>query len=650
MASAREWVLKIVGDTSGVERSFKDVESKAGGWKDTAKGVGAAIGTAFAVDKAVDFGKTIINAASDTEQAVGAVGSVFKDYAGQIETFGETTADKLGLSKQQFLELATISGALLKNAGLPMETVTKNTEDLTARAADMAAMFGGPVSDAMGAINSALKGETDPIEKYGVSIKDTQVKAKALAMGLVDAEGNVTDQGKTMARVALIMDQSADAAGTFAEESGSLAGQTAIMKAQFADFESDLGTKLLPTFVKLSRVLMDTVGFVTKNQSWLLPLAASIGAVVVAVKGYQAVTMAMQVATKLWAAAQMVLNAAMYANPIGLIVAAVVALIAVFVLAYMKVDWFRDAVDAAVRAIVAAFQWVVDAIKTAMQWLWDFLQSYLDFWIGIWEEVIGVFETVKDAIIGFIKFNVDEWAPLFEIITKPFIAAWKFIIDAAGKLIDFFVTWGIRYLELITWPHRMAINLIMSHWDQIMSVLRRAVDIGRTIVEAWWNIISWPFERGIQLATWYISTLQSVISRVGGWIRDAFAYVEEIITAPFRNAFNAIKRLWNSTIGGFGFSVPSWIPYAGGNEFRIPMMAAGGIVRRPTLAVIGEAGPEAVVPLSGASGSLTGVTVNVYALTANAEVGRRVIEALREYERTSGTTAMYSSPSLAKAY
>ena len=58
-------------------------------------------------------------------------------------------------------------------------------------------------------------------------------------------------------------------------------------------------------------------------------------------------------------------------------------------------------------------------------------------------------------------------------------------------------------------------------------------------------------------------------------------------------------------------------------------------MRRPTLALIGEAGPEAVVPLSGAGG-FGNVTINVYALTANAEVGRKVYEALREYERTSG--------------
>ena len=93
-------------------------------------------------------------------------------------------------------------------------------------------------------------------------------------------------------------------------------------------------------------------------------------------------------------------------------------------------------------------------------------------------------------------------------------------------------------------------------------------------------------------------------------------------------------------MGGFGFEVPSWVPFAGGKSFKIPRMAAGGIVSSPTIALLGEAGPEAVVPLSRGGGFGTTI-INVYALTANAEVGRKVYEALQEYERTSGRAIAY---------
>lgn len=91
--------------------------------------------------------------------------------------------------------------------------------------------------------------------------------------------------------------------------------------------------------------------------------------------------------------------------------------------------------------------------------------------------------------------------------------------------------------------------------------------------------------------------LGSGIAAVARGIGAAFSAVGGAIAAPFRAAFGGIKSAWNATVGGRGFSVPDWIPGIGGREFRIPMLARGGVVTRPTLAMIGEAGDEAVVPL-----------------------------------------------------
>jgi phage-related minor tail protein len=66
------------------------------------------------------------------------------------------------------------------------------------------------------------------------------------------------------------------------------------------------------------------------------------------------------------------------------------------------------------------------------------------------------------------------------------------------------------------------------------------------------------------------------------------------------------------------------------------MLAEGGIVRSATLAVVGEAGPEAVVPLDRGSG-FGNVTVNVTGgLATSAEIGQAVINAIRAYNRTGG--------------
>jgi hypothetical protein len=71
----------------------------------------------------------------------------------------------------------------------------------------------------------------------------------------------------------------------------------------------------------------------------------------------------------------------------------------------------------------------------------------------------------------------------------------------------------------------------------------------------------------------------------------------------------------------------------------VPALAEGGIVNKPTLALIGEAGPEAVVPLSkmGASGgNVYNITVNAGMGTNGAQVGRDIVDAIKKYERASG--------------
>jgi len=105
----------------------------------------------------------------------------------------------------------------------------------------------------------------------------------------------------------------------------------------------------------------------------------------------------------------------------------------------------------------------------------------------------------------------------------------------------------------------------------------------------------------------------------------------------YKSIFNAIGKLWNNTIGKLSFSVPDWVPGIGGKGFDvpdIPMLANGGIVNKATLAVIGESGPEAVVPLDrmGEMGGGASVTINVNGGDPNV-----VVDALRTYMRQNGS-------------
>lgn len=110
------------------------------------------------------------------------------------------------------------------------------------------------------------------------------------------------------------------------------------------------------------------------------------------------------------------------------------------------------------------------------------------------------------------------------------------------------------------------------------------------------------------------------------------------VMAFYKAIFNGIASLWNNTIGKLSFSVPDWVPGIGGKGFsvpKIPMLAEGGIVTGPTLAMIGERGPEAVIPLRKAP-QMGNVTVNVYSTVADATLPDVIVNALRQYNRRNG--------------
>lgn len=187
---------------------------------------------------------SLIDSASDAQQSVGGVQAVFKDYADEVVKDSKRAEQGLGLSTTAYQELVTVTGALLKNKGL--EDFADQAETLLGIGADLAAQFGGPTSQAVEALNAALRGESDPIERYAISLNESAVNAVLAANGQKNLTGAALEQAKTQARLALITKQSADAQGAFARESDTQAGAAARTSAQWANMRAELGEKLLP--------------------------------------------------------------------------------------------------------------------------------------------------------------------------------------------------------------------------------------------------------------------------------------------------------------------------------------------------------------------------------------------------------------------
>jgi len=138
--------------------------------------------------------------------------------------------------------------------------------------------------------------------------------------------------------------------------------------------------------------------------------------------------------------------------------------------------------------------------------------------------------------------------------------------------------------------------------------------------------------------------VDTVIDGIVTGTKFAFDVLKNYFTAVlgiYKGIFNGIAKLWNNTIGQLSFEFPDWVPGLGGRGFsvpNIPYLADGGIVTGPTLAMIGESGPEAVIPLNGKNGGIGGgVTINISGgISTSAEIGRSVVDALTQYTQVYG--------------
>jgi hypothetical protein len=229
----------------------------------------------------VGFAKDIVGAASDAEQAMGAVDAVFKENGAAIKAWSDQSAKSLGLSKTDYATLATTIGAQLKNAGTSMDDLAPKTNDLITLGADLAAQYGGSTSDAVEALSSVFKGETDPIEKYGVSIKQSDIAAQKAAMGMANLTGEADKQATAQATLALLTKQTADATGANAREADTAAGKQARLTAAWDDASAKMGEALLPAFSGLMDAVTNLIPVVT-------PLVSTIGDLVTAAAGLPA--------------------------------------------------------------------------------------------------------------------------------------------------------------------------------------------------------------------------------------------------------------------------------------------------------------------------------------------------------------------------
>lgn len=491
MSTIADLLIKVSADTGGAEKEISSFSSKVGGGfrKALVPAIGVLGGLGIAAKHAADD-------ASNLNESANAVQVVFGKSSKTISDFARVADKEAGLSMRQLNELVTPVGASLKNYGFSAQEAADNSVMLAKRAADMASVFNTDVPTAMEAIQAGLRGEADPLEKFGVGLSAAAVQAKALSMGLgkttvdmgkvKDAQLRVTiaqdkytaavgEHGKTsnearqatltlhsaqtglekamaggttqldanammQARLALLMGQTNMLQGDFVRTSGGAANAARINAAAQENLSATMGKGLLPVVQMYQSVLnsvLTLLGNHTTATTAAIGVVAALAAAVVvvnaAMKVYAASAAIVKAATAAWTAAQWLLNAALTANPVGIIILALVAFGAALVVLWTKSQTFRtivletwEKIKTGAQAAFRVIQEVITKVAAVAQAIWEKLGGTLT----------AITKTAFGVVVGIIRAHIAVIGAIFGAIGDVIHGRWGKIWDDVKTLVS----------------------------------------------------------------------------------------------------------------------------------------------------------------------------------------------------------------------
>ena len=602
-----------------------------------------------------------ISAASDLDEAISATRQIFGDASDAVIKFADDAALAFGQSKQEALDGALTFGTFGKAAGLAGDDLSDFTNGLLGLSSDIASFRNATPQEAIEAIGAALRGESEPLRRFGVLLDDATLKAEALELGIYDGNGALTQQQKILAAESAIFKQTADAQGDFARTSGGLANQQRILRARLDNVTAQLGVQLLPIALKVAGFFSDTfipaveslantfaeeglLGVLKRVWNWTKENAPKIGQKFLELAG----------ATVSWIAE----NAGPALSKLGSWLASIGR-------------WIRDTAWPYLQENVpiwaeALYSWVEENAPTAISKLWGWLKT-----LGTWLVKTALpWLAIKTGELAVALYN---WiAPKAE---KAIGKLWEWL----KTLGTWFINTGLPWLELKTnewasallnWIATDAADTIAALGDWMSSVGDWFENDAGPLLEeyaaklvdyVWSWVDGSKFDEetdaaaesavanfGEALVTKFVPGLLKlnlqVVKAIGDGLKGAAEQAGRNLASDFIGAFTGGDGGLLKKLGGAltGLNAPSQIKNLFGWAQDVTARASGGPVRSGSPYLVGERGPELFVP--GASGSIVpnhGMGGAVYNITVNGAVdpvstARQIRDILSQDARRQG--------------
>jgi len=255
MARSAVLDVKVLVDAAS---AAVELNKTAAGFESFGKKLVSTALTAVAIGGVTELTKTVVNSASDMQQAMGGTDKVFGSSADQIHSWAADTTDSIRLPAVAVEQFATLIKTQLAATGQPMSVMVQQTKALVQVGADLAAVTGVDLATSIAAVKSALAGEYDPIQNLGVAMTAATVNTKALAIAHGDTALAASSAVQQQARVAEIMDKSAFATGAAAEEANSFQARMDSLTEKTQNLAAAVGGPMLDALANIAGRLGDS--------------------------------------------------------------------------------------------------------------------------------------------------------------------------------------------------------------------------------------------------------------------------------------------------------------------------------------------------------------------------------------------------------
>lgn len=390
------------------------------------------------------------------------------------------------------------------------------------------------------------------------------------------------------------------------------------VKSDVSDFVNQIVTDYGPQIKDAINGIADTAkSIITWAIEHLPQITALLAGIVTGILAFKAITIVTQAITvfktlyttlTLVKTGQLALNAAMLANPIAIIVAAIAGLVTAFVVLWNKCAGFRAFWKKTWEVIKNVAKKTWNAISGFFKGAWNVIKAIWDgvvgFFEGVWNGIKAVFSVVGNVLGGFFKGAWNIIKGVFSAVGSFFASVWDAI--------------KAPFIKVATWFE----GIFSDAWRFIKGCFDA---VGKFFGDIW-DFIKAPFVKA------------------ASWFGDKFKKVVEAIKKPFKKIkewaqgiWNGIKSVFSPTkkMDSFKAEIDAQIKAKAGQGIKL---ATGGVVRRATSAIIGEDGAEAVMPLEKNTG-----WIDQLASRLNGGRGGIVINQTNNYSQAHSRYELYKS-------